>query len=119
MTDYLISVSTVAQCIISLLPFLLMVGAFVWAGQYLVQRILNDGYDLGLTLAFVWNRNSDKLQGIIPEEVILCDLSAFAERCQPTHLRVMSHTSNTTKPTKQIFCFSDKLMLLLKFAILR
>ncbi|XP_034046065.1 putative L-aspartate dehydrogenase [Thalassophryne amazonica] len=50
-------------------------------GQYLVQRILNEGAVLGLTLAFVWNRNSDKLKGLVPDDLILCDLSSFADRC--------------------------------------
>lgn len=54
------------------------------AGQYLVERILRDGATLGLTLVFVWNRNSDKLKGSVPDELILGDLSSFAERCKPT-----------------------------------
>ncbi|KAK1878091.1 putative L-aspartate dehydrogenase [Dissostichus eleginoides] len=49
-------------------------------GQYLVERILKDGAPLGLTLAFVWNRNSDKLKGLVPDELILGDLSSFADR---------------------------------------
>ncbi|XP_062294300.1 aspartate dehydrogenase domain-containing protein [Scomber scombrus] len=49
-------------------------------GQYLVERILKDGAALGLTLAFVWNRNSEKLKGFIPDELILGDLSTFADR---------------------------------------
>ncbi|KAM9392054.1 aspartate dehydrogenase domain-containing protein [Pholidichthys leucotaenia] len=49
-------------------------------GQYLVERILKDGPGLGLTLAFVWNRNSDKLKGLVPAELILHDLSSFTKR---------------------------------------
>ncbi|KAM3863575.1 aspartate dehydrogenase domain-containing protein [Diretmus argenteus] len=49
-------------------------------GQYLVERILNEGVELGLTLAFVWNRNSDKLKGSVPDELIISDLSTFADR---------------------------------------
>uniref|UniRef100_G3PHN4 Aspartate dehydrogenase domain-containing protein n=1 Tax=Gasterosteus aculeatus aculeatus TaxID=481459 RepID=G3PHN4_GASAC len=49
-------------------------------GQYLVERILKDGDALGLTLAFVWNRNPDKLKGFVPDELILLDLSSFADR---------------------------------------
>ncbi|KAL6102730.1 aspdh [Pungitius sinensis] len=49
-------------------------------GKYLVERILKDGDALGLTLAFVWNRNSDKLKGCVPDELILGDLSSFADR---------------------------------------
>ncbi|KAG7243684.1 hypothetical protein INR49_011241, partial [Caranx melampygus] len=49
-------------------------------GQYLVKRILQDGAALGLTLAFVWNRNSDKLKGSVPDELILVDLPSFANR---------------------------------------
>lgn len=59
-------------------------------GQYLVERILKDGAALGLTLAFVWNRNSDKLKGLVPDELILSDLSSFATRCKYTH----THTNN-------------------------
>ncbi|XP_075993111.1 aspartate dehydrogenase domain-containing protein [Genypterus blacodes] len=49
-------------------------------GQYLVERILNEGPALGLTLAFVWNRNSEKLKGSVPDDVILVDLNSFADR---------------------------------------
>ncbi|XP_041825641.1 putative L-aspartate dehydrogenase [Melanotaenia boesemani] len=49
-------------------------------GQYLVEKILKDGPGLGLILAFVWNRNSDKLKGVVPAELILEDLSCFADR---------------------------------------
>ncbi|XP_029364917.1 aspartate dehydrogenase domain-containing protein [Echeneis naucrates] len=49
-------------------------------GQYLVERILQEGAAHGLTLAFVWNRNSDKLKGLVPSELILGDLSSFANR---------------------------------------
>ncbi|KAM4634612.1 aspartate dehydrogenase domain-containing protein [Polymixia lowei] len=49
-------------------------------GQYLVERILKEGAGLGLTLVFVWNRNSDKLKGSVPDELILGDLSAFRNR---------------------------------------
>uniref|UniRef100_H3C2H8 Aspartate dehydrogenase domain-containing protein n=1 Tax=Tetraodon nigroviridis TaxID=99883 RepID=H3C2H8_TETNG len=44
-------------------------------GQYLVERILKEGADLGLTLAFVWNRDPAKLKGLVPDEFILQDLS--------------------------------------------
>ncbi|XP_029913341.1 aspartate dehydrogenase domain-containing protein [Myripristis murdjan] len=49
-------------------------------GQYLVERILKEGAGSGLTLAFVWNRNTDKLKGSVPDELVLGDLSAFADR---------------------------------------
>uniref|UniRef100_A0A4W6BR44 Aspartate dehydrogenase domain-containing protein n=1 Tax=Lates calcarifer TaxID=8187 RepID=A0A4W6BR44_LATCA len=49
-------------------------------GQYLVERILNDGAALGLTLAFVWNRNSDKLKGLVPDDLVLGDLLSFEDR---------------------------------------
>lgn len=49
-------------------------------GKYLVERILKDGAAHGLSLAFVWNRNTDKLKGLVPDELILEDLSSFAER---------------------------------------
>lgn len=46
-----------------------------------MERILKDGASVGLTLAFVWNRNPDKLKGSVPDELILTDLSSFASRC--------------------------------------
>lgn len=49
-------------------------------GEFLVKRILKEGESLGLTLAFVWNRNPDKLRGSLPEELILHDLSGFKDR---------------------------------------
>ncbi|XP_077474305.1 aspartate dehydrogenase domain-containing protein isoform X2 [Stigmatopora argus] len=49
-------------------------------GQYLVERIVKDGAAVGLTLAFVWNRNSEKLKGLVPEELVLRNLSSFADR---------------------------------------
>lgn len=51
-----------------------------------MERILKDGAALGLTLAFVWNRNSEKLKGLVPDELILADLSSFANRCKHTHM---------------------------------
>ncbi|XP_056869988.1 aspartate dehydrogenase domain-containing protein [Takifugu flavidus] len=49
-------------------------------GKYLVERILRDGSALGLTLAFVWNRDPAKLKGLVPDELILQDLSSFPSR---------------------------------------
>ncbi|KAK2893985.1 hypothetical protein Q8A73_016469 [Channa argus] len=51
-----------------------------WSWQYLVEKICTDGAARGFTLAFVWNRNPAKLKGLVPDELILTDLSAFAER---------------------------------------
>lgn len=62
-------------------------------GQFLVERILTDGAAVGLTLAFVWNRNPDKLKGSVPDELILTDLSSFASRCS-------KHTPEKNKPTR-------------------
>ncbi|XP_074553468.1 aspartate dehydrogenase domain-containing protein [Halichoeres trimaculatus] len=68
-------------------------------GQYLVGRILKDGAALGLSLAFVWNRNSDKLKGLVPDDLIISDLSTFAERrcdviievCHPLIVKEFGH----------------------------
>ncbi|XP_061568439.1 aspartate dehydrogenase domain-containing protein [Cololabis saira] len=49
-------------------------------GVFLVEKILRDGPRLGLILSFVWNRNPDKLKGSVPAELILKDLSSFADR---------------------------------------
>lgn len=63
-------------------------------GQYLVEKILKNGPALGLTLGFVWNRNSDKLSGFVPSEFILGDLSSFAERLKHTQaLKSCGHTA--------------------------
>ena len=56
-----------------------------FAGQYLVERIIKDGAGLGLTLAFAWNRNPHKLKGLVPDHLILEDLSAFKTRYSHTH----------------------------------
>ncbi|KAM6904836.1 aspartate dehydrogenase domain-containing protein [Xenentodon cancila] len=49
-------------------------------GMFLVEKILKEGPGFGLILSFVWNRNSDKLKGSVPAELILEDLSSFADR---------------------------------------
>ncbi|XP_033826629.1 aspartate dehydrogenase domain-containing protein [Periophthalmus magnuspinnatus] len=49
-------------------------------GQFLVEKILSEGPEVGLELAFVWNRNPDKFKGVVAEEFVLQDLSSFAER---------------------------------------
>ncbi|KAM9746314.1 aspartate dehydrogenase domain-containing protein [Menidia menidia] len=51
-----------------------------YLGQYLVEKILKEGPGLGLILAFVWTRSSDKLKGAVPAELILEDLMSFADR---------------------------------------
>ncbi|KAJ8402503.1 hypothetical protein AAFF_G00365860 [Aldrovandia affinis] len=49
-------------------------------GQYLVERIQEEGAEVGLCLAFVWNRNTERLRNSVPEKVILEQLSEFMER---------------------------------------
>ncbi|KAM8824700.1 aspartate dehydrogenase domain-containing protein isoform 1-T1 [Synchiropus picturatus] len=49
-------------------------------GQFLVRKILEDGAEVGLALAFVWNRNTQKLRGLVPDQHILEDLASFADR---------------------------------------
>ncbi|XP_072298704.1 aspartate dehydrogenase domain-containing protein [Eucyclogobius newberryi] len=49
-------------------------------GQFLVEKILSEGPGVGLELAFVWNRNPDKLKDMFSKQFILEDLSSFAER---------------------------------------
>uniref|UniRef100_A0A3Q2PZF5 Aspartate dehydrogenase domain-containing protein n=1 Tax=Fundulus heteroclitus TaxID=8078 RepID=A0A3Q2PZF5_FUNHE len=68
-------------------------------GQFLVDKLLKAGPGLGLVLGFVWNRNPDKLQGSVPAELILDDLSSFANRrcdvivevCHPQIVRDFGH----------------------------
>lgn len=50
------------------------------SGQYLVQRLQDDGLQLGLELAFVWNRDSRKLQGQVPSMLQLLDLAGVPQR---------------------------------------
>ncbi|KAF4116240.1 aspartate dehydrogenase domain-containing protein isoform X2 [Onychostoma macrolepis] len=49
-------------------------------GQFLVEKIQKEGPEAGLQLAFVWNRNADKLRDSLPKELILHDLSDFTHR---------------------------------------
>lgn len=54
--------------------------AFLYPGQYLVQQLQNEGPQHGLELAFVWNRNANKLKGMVPAELQLGKLTDFLER---------------------------------------
>ncbi|XP_051988073.1 aspartate dehydrogenase domain-containing protein [Xyrauchen texanus] len=49
-------------------------------GQFLVERIQREGPEVGLQLAFVWNRNSDKLKDSVPEELIINNLLDITQR---------------------------------------
>uniref|UniRef100_A0A4W5LQX9 Aspartate dehydrogenase domain-containing protein n=1 Tax=Hucho hucho TaxID=62062 RepID=A0A4W5LQX9_9TELE len=49
-------------------------------GQYLVERLQREGAQVGLTLVFVWNRNTDKLRESVAEELILHNLPDFTDR---------------------------------------
>ncbi|XP_005163866.1 aspartate dehydrogenase domain-containing protein isoform X1 [Danio rerio] len=49
-------------------------------GQFLVEKIQSEGAEVGLQLAFVWNRNADKLKDSLPKDLILHDLSDFTQR---------------------------------------
>ncbi|KAJ8347238.1 hypothetical protein SKAU_G00286390 [Synaphobranchus kaupii] len=49
-------------------------------GQYLVERIQREGPAAGLCLVFVWNRNTERLRGSVPQELILEQLRQFTER---------------------------------------
>lgn len=50
------------------------------SGQFLVQKIQKEGAGVGLQLAFVWNRNPEKLKDSVPKDLILNDLSDFTHR---------------------------------------
>ncbi|XP_039632009.1 putative L-aspartate dehydrogenase [Polypterus senegalus] len=49
-------------------------------GQYLVEKIKQDGDSLGLEIAFVWNRSIQKLDGKIPDSLQLKNLEDFEGR---------------------------------------
>ncbi len=51
-----------------------------YSGRFLVEKIQKEGPEAGLQLAFVWNRNADKLRDSLPKELILHDLSDFTRR---------------------------------------
>ncbi|XP_037111562.1 putative L-aspartate dehydrogenase [Syngnathus acus] len=61
-------------------PLRIGIVGFGHLGQYLLERIIKDGASVGLTLAFVWNRNPEKLERLVPDELVLDNLSSFAER---------------------------------------
>ncbi|XP_044300587.1 putative L-aspartate dehydrogenase [Varanus komodoensis] len=48
-------------------------------GQYLVKRLLENGFQHGLELAFVWNRDAGKLEETVPAELQLRNLTDFLE----------------------------------------
>uniref|UniRef100_A0A674E228 Aspartate dehydrogenase domain-containing protein n=1 Tax=Salmo trutta TaxID=8032 RepID=A0A674E228_SALTR len=50
------------------------------AWKYLVERLQREGAQVGLTLVFVWNRNTDKLRESVAEELILHNLPDFTDR---------------------------------------
>uniref|UniRef100_A0A8C7JBJ2 Aspartate dehydrogenase domain-containing protein n=1 Tax=Oncorhynchus kisutch TaxID=8019 RepID=A0A8C7JBJ2_ONCKI len=52
----------------------------LFARQYLVERLQKEGAQVGLTLVFVWNRNTDKLRESVAEELILHNLPDFTDR---------------------------------------
>jgi hypothetical protein len=45
-----------------------------------VDRLQREGAQVGLTLVFVWNRNTDKLRESVAEELILHNLPDFTDR---------------------------------------
>ncbi|XP_056608074.1 aspartate dehydrogenase domain-containing protein [Triplophysa dalaica] len=49
-------------------------------GQFLVEKIQKEGPEVGLQLAYVWNRNPEKLKDSVPKDLILNDLSDFTHR---------------------------------------
>ncbi|XP_066498663.1 aspartate dehydrogenase domain-containing protein [Hoplias malabaricus] len=49
-------------------------------GQFLVDYIQKDGLAAGLSLAFVWNRNLEKLNDLVPKDLILTNLSEFTQK---------------------------------------
>ncbi|XP_049643028.1 aspartate dehydrogenase domain-containing protein [Suncus etruscus] len=49
-------------------------------GQSLVSHLLSQGPDLGLELVFVWNRNPDRMAGLVPPSLQLQNLAELGER---------------------------------------
>lgn len=60
-------------------------------GQFLVDRLLNEGLNAGFCLVFVWNRNADKLKDSVPNELVLTTLSEFVHKYVRAHVHL--HTS--------------------------
>ncbi|KAM5125353.1 aspartate dehydrogenase domain-containing protein [Mantella aurantiaca] len=53
---------------------------FGHVGEYLVQKIREEGESLGLELAFVWNRTMKKMEGIIEPQIQLHRLEEYETR---------------------------------------
>ncbi|XP_063157030.1 aspartate dehydrogenase domain-containing protein isoform X2 [Candoia aspera] len=49
-------------------------------GQYLTKRVQEEGFQHGLELAFVWNRDASKMEDTVPAELRLGKLTDFLER---------------------------------------
>ncbi|KAG9264261.1 putative L-aspartate dehydrogenase [Astyanax mexicanus] len=49
-------------------------------GQFLVDHIQREGLGVDFGLAFVWNRNADKLSDSVPKDLILTNLSEFTHK---------------------------------------
>lgn len=43
------------------------------SGQYLYEVLVSD-YSGSYEVAFVWNRSPDKMQGVVPQQLVLLDL---------------------------------------------
>ncbi|XP_032093604.1 putative L-aspartate dehydrogenase [Thamnophis elegans] len=59
-------------------------------GQYLTERIQDEGFQHGLELAFVWNRDASKMEGTVPVGLRLEKLTDFSQ-CHPDVIVEVAH----------------------------
>lgn len=62
-------------------------------GQYLFEQLSQHG---GYEVVFVWNRTVDKMQGLVPDHLILSDLTQAASR-RPHLIVEVAHPCITGK----------------------
>uniref|UniRef100_A0A8C5SRK2 Aspartate dehydrogenase domain-containing protein n=1 Tax=Laticauda laticaudata TaxID=8630 RepID=A0A8C5SRK2_LATLA len=58
--------------------------------QYLTERIQDEGVQHGLELAFVWNRDASKMEGTVPVDLRLGELTDFSQ-CHPDVIVEVAH----------------------------
>ena len=76
-------------------------------GQFIAQAVLNDdAISADYELAFVWNRNKAALEGTIPAELQLEDLSDFASR-KPDVIVEVAHPAISKEYGTQFLDFCD------------
>lgn len=84
------------------------IAGFGFVGRNVYERIVGDP-DLGLDVAFVWNRSSDRLSEV-PMDLRLDDLADFAER-KPDLVVELAHPEITRQFGAKVLKVADYLLL--------